>query len=224
MLPAHISFDFWNTLVQPNTQYADERTRYLSNFAGIERSKAQQIYSRVKLRLDTLASKHCIAYTTDEAYSMLVTELGIQRPDPWDPIENNVRTELETLFRLYPPRVHDITINVMRDIQRRYGITYNVLSNTNFISGRILRQFLETTFVDVEFKFMLFSDLAVMCKPDWQFFKRMIDQSGVSPNQIIHIGDDLTCDIDGASLVGVRSRRITDPIQLGSVLTSLVGS
>jgi 2-haloacid dehalogenase len=66
------------------------------------------------------------------------------------------------------------------------------------------------------------SEAAQSCKPDARFFELALEKSGLSPEEVVFVGDSLEQDIAGASRIGMTTVLITEtdtpaPMHLGTV-------
>ncbi len=61
------------------------------------------------------------------------------------------------------------------------------------------------------FDFVIVSSTEGVAKPDPKIFEMAIEKAGVSPNQILYVGDNVTDDIEGANNVGIDAVLINRP-------------
>jgi putative hydrolase of the HAD superfamily len=54
------------------------------------------------------------------------------------------------------------------------------------------------------FDFVVVSEREGFVKPHPHMYRRALELAGVSPEQVVHVGDSLTDDIEGAAAVGIR--------------------
>jgi len=59
--------------------------------------------------------------------------------------------------------------------------------------------------LDGRFAFVMFADDCGCAKPDPRIFHAAFEQAGCSPEEVLHVGDSLPCDVLGARNAGVRS-------------------
>ena len=89
----------------------------------------------------------------------------------------------------------------------------NILSNTAFIKGETLRKILNEITLSEYFDFLIFSDEVGYSKPNIEIFKMMWDEilkirkdsSILKKEEVIHVGDNLSADIEGAKKFGFDS-------------------
>jgi phosphoglycolate phosphatase-like HAD superfamily hydrolase len=108
-------------------------------------------------------------------------------------------------FNLFPPKASE-GIKRLMFMLTHHHISWNISSNTNFISGEVISEQLRSRIGDAQSpKFQLYSDLIGIAKPSPKFFECVIERSGVQPHEILHVGDDMRCDIEGASSCGLNT-------------------
>ncbi len=121
----------------------------------------------------------------------------------------------EQLFFKYPPVLYDNnTENVLLELTRR-GATKSILSNTGFINGHTLTRLLNKLGILNYFSFTIYSDSVGMSKPNPVLYtymkekvKTMRIHDAVKENDIIHVGDNLFADIEGAKESGISAFQI----------------
>lgn len=178
----HISFDVWNTLITANPNYADMRAWTIAKYGDITEVEARAAYKKIKKELDNAAlqgTAECAAY----AWERLGYELGIT------PLKSaKLRFECEQWFLKFPPHVAvDLPMHLLY-LSGRYDLS--IKSNTNFISGDILRRACKFESWNC-FEFTHFSDEALLCKPDPRFFARTLTYSPIPllGQEVLHVGD-----------------------------------
>jgi len=120
---------------------------------------------------------------------------------------------METLLFEFLPLIYsDGTVEVLAHIKARPKCTANILSNTGFIKGPTLRKVLEQLNIAQYFDFQLYSDEAGLSKPNKEFFQLLLDEiaiiRSIERDQIIHIGDNIKTDIQGAENMGIKSLQV----------------
>lgn len=178
----HISFDVWNTLISANANYAEARTQTIAKYGKIGEGEAKEAYKKAKWIMDRAAlegNAECVAY----AWNMLGRGIGLM------PVESaRLRFECEQWFLKFPPHVAlDLPVH-LRYLAGRYDLS--IKSNTNFISGNILRRACMFDSWNC-FEFMHFSDEHLLCKPDPRFFLRttMASPIPLAGREVLHVGD-----------------------------------
>lgn len=222
----HMSFDFWNTLAVPNLEFSAARTRVIADFYGIEESEAKRVYTSVKKFSDTAAELTGFGTTRENVMKLLNAQM------PKDKQLGHVDLEImagmiDDLFVAFPPSIPESLVLVMTQIQERHNITMNILSNTNFIKGELLKEHVITpAFGEDVFSFQMYSDEWEMAKPSQDFFGAMKQkaraQRPCAVNEIIHVGDNNITDVYGAKEAHINSIFINNPHHLVDTLQDLL--
>jgi len=114
------------------------------------------------------------------------------------------------IFEL-PPFLDPATHRVLRWLKGN-GKGTGLISNVGMTPGFALRKFLEKEEISHYFDVMVFSDEAGVRKPNPSIFKLAAEMLNSSPNEIVHIGDDLRSDIWGAKNAGYKAIHLSTEI------------
>lgn len=125
-------------------------------------------------------------------------------------------------FWCFPPPVHPeaaTTLNRLKNV----GYKLALISNTGMTPGATFRQYMKQMGLLSYFDVLIFSDEALVAKPNRKIFQLAIDALGTTANMVVHVGDDRTNDAIGAKLAGFKTIWISDKIerQEDNVLGSL---
>jgi putative hydrolase of the HAD superfamily len=88
---------------------------------------------------------------------------------------------------------------------KELGCRIGLISNTGRTPGYILRTVLERFGILTFFDALTFSDELRVRKPNPKIFLHNLEQMKVRPSGVMHVGDDLRCDVGGAKGVGMRA-------------------
>ena len=80
-----------------------------------------------------------------------------------------------------------------------------IICNTGITPGFALKEFLSRQKVAEYFDVMIFSDEVGVRKPEPRIFRLAARKLGVKPNETVHIGDNIMCDVWGAKLAGFKA-------------------
>lgn len=212
-----VSFDFWNTFAIPNPKYAEARTEFLNDHFGL--SKAD--YTKVKKHLDHYAEVSGISVIPMIALSMLF---------PYPQFEyvhlDSVYAHFIEMFNEHPPILSD-EIKESVDILHKKDIPWGITSNTNFISGTAIDQFLWNNVSDINllnYDSPVFSDIVGFSKPSEEIFGKTLgnfyerDNKIRSYKDIMHIGDHPICDLGGANRAGMIGKLIKTPSDILKIM------
>lgn len=213
----HISFDFWNTLAFPNGDYTHQRNWNLCEPYGIYNLKTtEQKYRSTKKFLESAAELS--GYGTTAANCWEILNRQFQRPLSSEALAEFVLS-IEQLFIDNPPSFPNELPEVLAQLKEQ-GITSSILSNAHFVRGELLRdQIVVPTFGDA-FLFQMYSDEYEMSKPNVDFFNTMVRATqgmrpgGCSKATILHVGDNVATDEDGALHAGLQFMKVTSPDDL----------
>ena len=209
----HVSFDAWNTVLLPNPLYTDRRSELLASMYNLSVTDARRAYTSVKKHFDGLAETSGVGFPVQHVVDTLDHKLtGSERSGH----ATKLRTALEQAFFENPPTVLPELVSALDRITRT-GRTIGILSNTNFISGQVLRSAVFDK-LDLPFTTLLFSDEHRMSKPNPAFYTKMAAaaQAGnkrvIGPANILHIGD--MARTDGAAPIPMQHWIIENPSHL----------
>ncbi|MGF6929200.1 FMN phosphatase YigB (HAD superfamily) [Chitinophaga sp. W2I13] len=121
--------------------------------------------------------------------------------------------EMDALVLKHLPVIYcSETVKTLRRIKASSDSTISLLSNTAFIKGSTLRRVLQELELEHFFDFQLYSDETGMSKPNEKMFRLMLENVAIVRNDtaiplsnIIHIGDNVKADINGAQVTGIRT-------------------
>jgi FMN phosphatase YigB (HAD superfamily) len=202
----HYSFDFWNTIAFSNPQFKKERAIYLSEFFHLV-NKEEEINSAFSLigeEYNFHMESQLGVISPENLYLKLVKKLKCNKEFDIKKIVEDI----ELLFLNYPPIIYTGFLNFLELIDSG-NKTISITSNTAFISGSVIEKFLESIGLLNKFKFCLFSDRENYGKPHKSIFEKVYlkkkeFEPGINLNEIIHIGDNLNTDYNGAKNIGFQ--------------------
>jgi putative hydrolase of the HAD superfamily len=215
----HFSFDLWFTLIKSNPNFKKEKALYFfKNYNSKNKSlfEVEDILRRVDLLCNSINEKTGGNITSEEMHLLVIHELNNER-DLFESIDlNDLYKNLEELFFSNQPVVFsNSTIDVLDKIRQIPDISMSVLSNTAYIKGSTLRKLLHSLDISKYFDFQIYSDEVKSSKPNPKIFKELINciqshryDKPIEYDKIIHIGDSVTADINGARLMGIESMLI----------------
>lgn len=193
-----ISFDFWNTLATASEDYIIERDCYFDKI-GLP-VDAKEHYTKLKSSLDFDAEQNGITTLPLIAARRLI--------EPYSIFKNSyeVYQDFQQMALDNPPTI--VPKELLEELAK--DATLFICSNTNFISGAVIRHWLR----DYPFTKMLFSDELGISKPNPDIFNGIVYESrkilpGIATNRIIHIGDR-PCDKE-CTQVGMASKIVKSP-------------
>ncbi len=92
--------------------------------------------------------------------------------------------------------IYEDTVPVIKELRKRYKV--GIISNGNTYPEKIG---LERELFD----FMIYAETVGVSKPDHEIFHIAMERAGVSPQEMIHVGDSIEDDIIPATELGIKS-------------------
>lgn len=193
-----ISFDLWGTLIKANPEYSIKRIELIKKYnPELLDEYITFVLKSIKKDFDYLVEKYGIQHNINTLYSAIFTKLDIHY-DAWD----SLIKELEKTFIRNPPVLYDNNIISVLSQLKNDGYRLILISNTLLISGEILYKSLPELFKFINNNY--YSDEIGLSKPNINIFSMAYDNK----YDIIHIGDNLITDIDGATNYGINTLHI----------------
>lgn len=207
------SIDAWNTILIPNKDYSNNRNEIFAKKLNCKLSMFKEVHSQTKSQIQYDTIHNLKSYDVDDSYNLLLYNLNID-----DMSKITLLKQIgNELFHKYPPIILPETIYAINNIPLKH--IWGVSSNTNFISGRYLDPFIKEKTNNKGIN--LYSDLLSFVKPDLRFFE-CVKCLTPSNAKIIHIGDDIQCDIEGAKNANLEFILCEKPQNLSKIILSLL--
>jgi len=108
------------------------------------------------------------------------------------------------------PIVVDGAYDVLRELRER-GMRVGLISNTGRTPGSALREVLARLDIAPSIDVMLFSNEHGECKPRPSIFKLLHESLGVTPEEMVFVGDNLYVDVYGAQQSGMKGIHFIPP-------------
>lgn len=207
----HVSFDVWNTIVKPNPEFALYRTKLLALILNLDVDFVKRAYTTTKRVVDSAAEIDGTAFSTPEVYKLLFAACGVSVSPG---LAREIRETVDEVFRKHPPIIVPTNVELMGWLHDE-GFTTSIGSNSNFVSGDVMHPFLEEA-LGHKFQFGVYSDLIGHGKPAPQFFNLIHTRlRNIRPDalceEILHVGDNNICDVQGATSHGMSGLLIESP-------------
>jgi FMN phosphatase YigB (HAD superfamily) len=207
----HFSFDFWNTMVFPNPRFKEKRAELISqltnkNYTPEAISKAFAKVGEEHNRLIEIGGKNL---PIQQLYQRVLIDLGWAEKIDLTDLVNKV----EQIFLQFPPTLCEDFLSFLNFLLP-FEKTISITSNTAFISGATIREFLNNYSLAGKFDFCLFSDEVGYGKPAVEMFQLLsLKLKEYHPeirlNEVIHIGDNPVTDFIGPMKFGFDSFLLT---------------
>ena len=207
----HLSFDFWRTIAFSNSKFKLIRAELILN-ASLDKSSIEivnEAFSEIGKEYNRNMELNNKIIAPFSLYNKVFQELNVPM-NQWSVLYDNINES----FLRYPPVIGDDFENLRSELKKS-NASKSITSNTAFVSGELIKIFLDREGLGDLFSFMLFSDQVKSAKPNKIIFNLITDNlhsrklyfSGIS---ILHIGDNRNTDYFGAIEAGIYGLKIED--------------
>lgn len=207
----HFSFDLWMTLIRSHPEFKPKRDQLFRDFFEISQplEKVRQSIRHYDLLSNKMSERSGLHIYAAHIYCLILQDLG----KDLDQVEESRLAAFQEasseLFLAYAPQLINPKLLEVMQIIKKEGKTMNILSNTAFIPGSVLRKVLDLYGIGQQFTFQLYSDETGFSKPNKKIFEQVIETAQqlkpLRPEQLLHIGDNAIADIKGAQGAGLQA-------------------
>jgi FMN phosphatase YigB (HAD superfamily) len=207
----HFSFDFWNTIAYSNPEFKNKRAELVLGFIKNKFSvlAVNTAFAKVGAEYNSHQESGMELLSPLDLLNKILKELtpSVRYCDLYD-----LKVAIDSLFLEYPPELDNNLYAFFERIQY-YDKVCSITSNTAFISGDVIKQFLTDVKLLDKFSFCLFSNEVGYGKPSSNMYQLLYRKAkAINPllrkSQIIHIGDNELADYKGALRFGLKSFHI----------------
>jgi putative hydrolase of the HAD superfamily len=201
-----ITFDLWGTLILNSEEYAH----------SLRRTREELLYEALKGTI----SREFLVGALDQSWSEIQIVRSTLRDVPTSEQIRILTTLLKTDNDLekpyteavlhFSPAINPHAKEVLKQIQLKVGL----ISNTGRTPGTVLRSVLSNLEILEFFTVLLFSNEVGYLKPHPEIFRRASQELEVPLSQILHVGDDVKADVEGARHAGMKTLLIEEPSDL----------
>lgn len=212
----HISFDLWLTLIRSNPDFKPKRNQLFKDYFAINKpiEEVAVVIRHYDILTNTINEKVCRNFHTNEIYYLILSGLGVDINTIDASMLNDFYTETENLLMLHKPVLLHNNIPALLQHFQSEGKTMNILSNTAFIKGSSLRKVLDYHKIEQYFTFQSYSDETGYSKPANEMYQFAYDSiqtlGNIKKNEVLHIGDNVVSDYDGALKFGFDAHLLTN--------------
>jgi HAD superfamily hydrolase (TIGR01549 family) len=232
-----ITFDFWDTLAiddsdevkraalglpsKPQARLELFIERVQASYPSVPRAAAEAAYQAAneRFRQEWHENHHTPSVATRLYYAY--EALGLKpKPGQYASLMREIDTlvlEIETMEIRIPPNFVPGIHQIIPQLAQEYRL--GIISDTIHTHGRGLRHLLEQQGLLSYFSYFFFSDEVRASKPSSTIFRHAVLDMGLTPTQIVHIGDRESNDVLGPMNVGMRSILFTGIVDRGSERT-----
>jgi putative hydrolase of the HAD superfamily len=206
-----VTIDWWHTIAEtPGRDYDDQMRRMrverigeaLADVGLVTDSDAlYKAYDKQGGRLAERWGK-AIDLSAEKQVDAFLRFAGIPRTDP--ALRQAVASAFGEAMRARLPSLYPNIEALLAHLQTR-GYRIGLVSNTGRTWGRYLRPIQDELGIGKYFDVRVFSDEVGVRKPRAEIFQRALDGLELPADRVVHIGDDVDADIEGAKGVGMRA-------------------
>lgn len=205
-----VSFDVWSTLIKAHPEHKIKRAELLQAIlcqkpVGVEQMVGilKQVEEACDRETETTGSQLGLSERIKRIYQVLPEDSRV--PVLTDElIALCDRTTLTHIISYLPSLFETDLLATLAKLQK-HGIKMAITSNTGYIDGRHMRVILEKLGVLGFFSIQIFSNEVGASKPNKLIFQALIEKSGLDGSVILHVGDNITADYDGALASGLKA-------------------
>lgn len=212
-----ITFDFWDTLYKGNSDNRLKRNHYLYSVSSAENvGEVEIVINKTKKSLESNMERLGIAYTSEFFWDIIAKHLRITYRD----LQTFHKFSKDN-FLANPP----ISIFEDKDLIRlSEDYKLGIISNTLSIPGNTIRQFIgnqsvfKSTIIQDS---IIFSDEVGCAKPNYKIFKIAHSKIPYLSEEILHIGDNSRCDVEGAKNYGFNTLFLKDGFNYEKIINKI---
>jgi FMN phosphatase YigB (HAD superfamily) len=210
-----VTFDFWDTIVDDNSDEAirsaqglrskrDERRHLVwAALNSVQETDLQQVvqaYDVADAAFNVVWKENHINWTVDQRIRVILNGLGRTLPDNLlaKLIEDTGQMEVNI-----PPNVIDGIGDALADLATRYRLC--IVSDAIVTPGTGLRQILDDYGLKKYFSSFAYSDEVGHSKPHRSMFDFVANELGIQVDELVHIGDRDKNDVKGPHAIGAKA-------------------
>jgi len=148
-----------------------------------------------------------IELSTVDRFSAFATSLGLSDVPGFAQAMTDVH--MGALHRACSTPAHHEAVLIALGVDYRMGIC------SNFTHAKTARAILSDADLDPHLSAILISEEVGIRKPRREMFEAVLREMECAPNEILHVGDNLVADVQGAAEIGMRTvwvtRQVKDP-------------
>lgn len=207
----HLSFDLWLTLIKSNPTFKNKRNSLFKDFFEINASieKVTEVVRYYDVLCNNVNEKTGYNFNTLEIYYLILNALDVDIEQINIEKLNEFYNETELLFMENKPILIYPKIEVLFKEIIKNEKSISVLSNTGFIKGFTLNKLLSYYQLKEYLSFEIYSDETGFSKPNNKMFELVFQHISsikkIEKQQILHIGDNVVADYQGALNFGFNA-------------------
>ena len=205
-----VSIDFWNTLYGNGDEPERHKRRVeyfhsvISEFIDVDINTIENVFKKSMEFFIYEWQHHYRTPSTQERIQYMLNLLSVKLET--NVIEHICRFFGELIFDV-PPQNSPENLTIIKQLAEIYPL--GIISDTGYISGKYIKEFLKNEGLISCFKSLIFSDEQEFGKPHSSVFIKTCENLNISCSHLIHIGDLEQTDVKGAKDSGCISIKYT---------------
>ena len=143
-------------------------------------------------------------------YRRILLKLGNEPKSVSDNLIDKIKLKVDDLFMNFQPQFLNSSVQPMLQLLKNEGYKLSISSNTGFIEGNTIIATLQNLNISGYFDFCIFSDEIGASKPSTGFFDKVFEQIVAEKEEVLHVGDNLKADYEGALKFGFKAYHISN--------------
>lgn len=185
----HISFDFWGTIAQPNSEFYRQRVKYLSKVTGKDEGLVGERIIFYKEQFEFWGKEWLTGIDSQTQTLILLKSLGITDLKK----VQRIYEYLLDLFCEFPPKLL-IDKTILEELKTKVKYI-SIISNTGFVHSKLIDDWMMDIGIDEYFESGIFSDRLGYFKPNPLIYVHLMENFNLQfPNEILHVGNDDSTD------------------------------
>jgi putative hydrolase of the HAD superfamily len=222
-----VSFDLWQTLMHDNKEQAQQRAALRAGRMNAALARAgfgtpprevEDACRDIWQEWETRYWSQLVDPGFDAQIAWLCQRFGV--PVDAEQLIGDLRAGyVEPVFAL-PPKPDPAALRVLTELQAQ-GLKLGLICNTSVTPGFALRRLLAGWGLEQLLTVQLFSDEVGIRKPAPAIYQQAARQLGVDISAMVHVGDRLDVDVEGAIAAGARGLQVGPDMELSDLALQL---
>jgi HAD superfamily hydrolase (TIGR01509 family) len=207
-----LTFDYWDTLYEGGAlpeRVAMRRTAVGALLGAYGRALPEEqlraLYEESGREAERWWSEEQRGYTTNDRLRWILERAAVKPREPCEHVAA-AADAVDNALLMLPPAMLAGAWRMLRTLRRHF--TLAVVSDTGFASGRAQDRLLEKDAARAFFSATIYSMDVGHAKPRPEIFAAAVETLGLTPHEILHVGDNERTDVRGALAAGFRAVRL----------------
>ena len=207
-----LTFDYWDTLYEGGARperVALRRTAVGALLGAYGRNlpepQLRALYDESGREAERWWSEEHRGYRTDDRLRWILERAALTPREGCAHVAT-AADAVDNALLMLPPAMLVGTWQMLRTLSSHF--TLAIISDTGFASGRAQNRLLEKDAARSFFASTIYSMDVGHAKPRAEIFEAAVNELGIAPAEILHIGDNERTDVRGALAAGFRAIRL----------------